>query len=44
MPKKRQKLRPDVAEIAYRTMMEATNQAAKTLPPGERTEKQGACY
>lgn len=39
MPKKPQKLRPDVAETAYRTMLEATGQAAKTLPPGERTEK-----
>ncbi|CAN5709228.1 hypothetical protein BH24GEM1_BH24GEM1_15380 [soil metagenome] len=39
MPKKPAKLRPDVAEIAYRTMLEATGQAEKTLPPGERTEK-----
>lgn len=40
MPKKQPaKLRPDVAEIAFRTMMEATGQAEKTLPPGERTEK-----
>jgi len=39
MPKKPQKLRPDVAEIAYRTMLEATGQAPKTLPPDERTEK-----
>jgi hypothetical protein len=39
MPKKPAKLRPDVAEIAYRTMLEATGQAAKTLPPEERTEK-----
>jgi hypothetical protein len=39
MPKKPPKLRPDVAEIAYRTMLEATGQADKTLPPGERTEK-----
>lgn len=35
MPKKPTKLRPDVAEIAYRTMLEATGQAPKTLPPGE---------
>jgi hypothetical protein len=39
MPKKPPKLRPDVAETAYRTMLEATGQAPKTLPPGERTEK-----
>lgn len=26
------KLRPDVAEIAYRTMLEATGQAPKTVP------------
>ena len=40
MPKKRPaKLRHDVAEIAYRTMLEATGQAPKTLPPGERVEK-----
>jgi hypothetical protein len=40
MPKKPRKesphkLRPDVAEIAYRTMLEATGQAPKTVP-GER--------
>lgn len=39
MPKKPTKLRPDVAETAYRTMLEATGQAPKTLPPGERAEK-----
>jgi hypothetical protein len=39
MPKKASKLRPDVAETAYRVMMEATGQAPKTLPPSERTEK-----
>jgi hypothetical protein len=39
MPKKPAKLRPDVAEIAFRTMLEATGQAPKTLPPEERTEK-----
>jgi hypothetical protein len=33
------KLRPDAAEIAYRTMLEATGQAPKTLPPGERAER-----
>jgi len=37
MPKKPhkdgpQKLRPDVAETAYRTMLEATGQAPKTRP------------
>lgn len=37
--KKPAKLRPDVAETAFRTMMEATGQAEKTLPPDERTEK-----
>jgi hypothetical protein len=39
MPKKPRKLRPDVAENAYRVMLEATGQAPKTPPPGERTEK-----
>jgi hypothetical protein len=39
MPKKPIKLRPDVAEIAYRVMLEATGQAPKTAPPGERAEK-----
>lgn len=39
MAKKPPKLRPDVAEIAFRTMLEATGQAPKTLPPSERTEK-----
>lgn len=37
--KKAAKLRPDVAETAFRTMMEATGQAEKTLPPSERSEK-----
>jgi hypothetical protein len=36
MPKKPPKLRPDVAEIAYRVMLEATGQAEKTRPPEER--------
>src|SRR6185295_14413800 len=36
MPKKPPKLRPDVAQIAYRVMLEATGQAPKTLPPDER--------
>lgn len=42
MPKKPAplaKLRPDVAETAFRVMMEATGQAEKTPPPGERTAK-----
>lgn len=39
MPKKPvAKMRPDIAEIAYRTMMEATGQAPKTLPPSERSK------
>ncbi|HEX3869957.1 MAG TPA: hypothetical protein VHV77_05955 [Pirellulales bacterium] len=33
------KLRPDMAEIAFRVMQEATGEAPKTLPPSERTEK-----
>lgn len=32
------KLRPDVAETAYRVMMEATGQAPKTAPPSDRDE------
>lgn len=40
MPKRKlAKLRPDVAETAFRVMQEATGEAAKTLPPSERTEK-----
>lgn len=39
MTKKPAKLRPDVAEIAFRVTREATGQAPKTLPPSERTEK-----
>ena len=40
MPKKKPtKLRPDVAEIAYRTMLEATGQTPKTPPPTERKAK-----
>lgn len=38
MPKK-SKLRPDVAETAFRVMQEATGEAPKTLPPNERKEK-----
>jgi len=40
VPKKKPaKLRPDVAETAFRVMREATGEAPKTLPPSERTEK-----
>lgn len=38
-PKKPAKLRPDVAETAFRVMREAIGEAPKTLPPSERTEK-----
>jgi hypothetical protein len=38
-PTKPAKLRPDVAETAFRVMQEATGQRPKTLPPSERTEK-----
>jgi hypothetical protein len=37
--KKPAKLRPDVAETAFRVVQEATGDAPKTLPPSERTEK-----
>ncbi len=33
------KLRPDVAETAFRVMQEAIGERPKTLPPGEREEK-----
>lgn len=39
MKKRPAKLRPDVAETAFRVMQEATGQAPKSLPPSERTEK-----
>lgn len=39
MPKKPAKLRPDVAETAFRVMQEAIGERPKTLPPAERTEK-----
>ena len=39
MAKKPAKLRPDVAETAFRVMQEAIGEAPKTLPPGHRTEK-----
>jgi hypothetical protein len=35
--KKPTKLRPDVNEVAFRVMLEATGQAEKTPPPGERS-------
>jgi hypothetical protein len=41
-PTKPAKLRPDVAEIAYRTMLEATGQSPKTPPPGEREKNADA--
>jgi hypothetical protein len=37
--KKPAKLRPDVAEVAFRVMQEAMGEAPKTLPPKERTVK-----
>jgi hypothetical protein len=37
--KKAAKLRPDVAETAFRVMQEAIGEAPKTLPLSERTEK-----
>ena len=41
MPKKKSiKLRPDVNETAHRVMLEATGQAEKTLPPGQRGSPQ----
>lgn len=42
MPKKKpaKKLRPDVAETAYRTMLEAIGEAPKTAPPGERSDEE----
>ena len=33
------KLRPDVAETAFRVMQEAIGERPKMRPPGERTEK-----
>lgn len=38
MPKK-PKLREDMAETARRVFLESIGEAPKTLPPGERTEK-----
>jgi hypothetical protein len=34
------KLRPDVAETAYRVMQEAIGERPKTKPPGERSEEE----
>ena len=39
MKDKPTKLRPDVAETAFRVMQEAIGERPKTLPPGERQEK-----
>lgn len=39
MPKKSAKMRPDVAEVAFRVLQEAAGERPKTLPPSERTEK-----
>ena len=39
MPKKPAKLRPDMAEVAFRVFQEAVGEAPKTLPPKERTKK-----
>ena len=39
MAKKPAKLRPDVAEVAFRVFLEAVGEAPKTLPPKERTVK-----
>lgn len=36
--KKPAKLRPDVAEVAFRVFQEAVGDAPKTPPPEERTE------
>ena len=44
MPKKKPtakiKLRPDMNETAHRVMLEATGQAPKTVPPGEREDSE----
>ncbi len=39
MPKKPAKMRPDVAEVAFRVFQEAIGEKPNTLPPSERTEK-----
>jgi hypothetical protein len=38
-PKKRPKLREDMAETARRVFLESIGEAPKTLPPGKRVEK-----
>jgi hypothetical protein len=38
-PKKKPKLREDMAETARRVFLESIGEAPKTLPPHERTEK-----
>lgn len=40
MPRRKPKLREDVAERAYRTLQEALGERPKTVPPSERTEEQ----
>ncbi len=40
MPRRKPKLREDVAERAYRTLQEAIGERPKTVPPSERTEDQ----
>jgi hypothetical protein len=37
--KKPAKLRPDIAETAFRVFQEAIGEAPKTPPPGKRTER-----
>ncbi len=38
--KKPAKLRPDVAETAFRVMQEAIGEAPKTVPPSERADSE----
>ena len=40
MPRRKPKLREDVAERAYRTLQEALGERPKTVPPSERTKDQ----
>lgn len=40
MPRRKPKLREDVAERAYRTLQEALGERPRTVPPSERTEDQ----
>lgn len=39
MPRKRPKLREDMAETARRVFLESIGEAPRTLPPKERAEK-----